>query len=310
MMSEFKGKVVIVTGAGGGIGRQHALAFAKRGARVVVNDLGGSVDGRGAGNSADQVVEEIRAAGGTAVANHGSVADKEQAKSMVDQAVAEYGTLDILVNNAGILRNRTFKNTPLEDLDLVIQVHLLGTSYVTHAAWPVMYDQNYGRIVLTSSVSGIFGAFGQSAYAAAKMGMLGLMNVLALEGRSHNIRINCLSPGADTRMLALMDGVDAENPREAMHPRLVSAAALLLASEDAPTGLVIHALGNQYFRSEIIRNPGVTLALDASYEDLLEHKEELLDMSEFQDEEEMLKFIADIMGLEEQKDVAAGERFS
>jgi NAD(P)-dependent dehydrogenase (short-subunit alcohol dehydrogenase family) len=293
-MSEFKHKVVIVTGAGGGIGRQHALAFAARGARVVVNDLGTSVDGEGVGNSADRVVAEIRAAGGTAVASYASVADKKQAKSIVEQAVAEFGTVDILVNNAGILRNRSFKNTSLEDLDLVIQVHLLGTSYVTHAAWPIMYAKNYGRIVLTSSVSGIFGAFGQSAYAAAKMGMLGLMNVLALEGKNHNIRINCLSPGADTRMLALSDGVDAENPRDTMHPRLVSPAALFLASEDAPTGIVIHALGNQYFRSETIRNPGLTLETDASYEDLLEQREELLDLSKFQDREEVLKFIATI----------------
>jgi NAD(P)-dependent dehydrogenase (short-subunit alcohol dehydrogenase family) len=297
-MSEFRDKVVIVTGAGGGIGRQHALAFAARGARVVVNDLGTGVDGRnadqGPGNSADQVVAEICAAGGTATANYGSVADKDQAQAIVDQAVAEYGTLDILVNNAGILRNRTFKNTPLEDLDLVIQVHLLGSSYVTHAAWPIMYEKNYGRIVLTSSVSGIFGAFGQSAYAAAKMGMLGLMNVLALEGKSHNIRVNCLSPGADTRMLALSGEVDADKPREAMHPRLVSPAALFLASENAPTGAVIHALGNQYFRSETVRNPGVTLTEDASYEDLLEQQEQLMDLSELQDREEVLKFIATI----------------
>ena len=292
-MSEFSNKVVVVTGAGGGIGRQHALAFAQRGARVVVNDLGTSVDGRGAGKSADQVVDEIRAAGGTAVASYASVADKDEARSIVDQAVSEYGTLDILVNNAGILRNRTFKNMPIEDLDLVIQVHLLGSSYVTHAAWPVMYENNYGRIVLTTSVSGIFGAFGQSAYAAAKMGMLGLMNALALEGKSHNISVNCLSPAADTRMLALNDGVDAENPREAMHPHLVSAVALFLSSENAPTGLVLHALGNQYFRSETIRNPGVTLPVDATYEDLIEHREELLDMSEFLDREAALKAIAE-----------------
>ena len=293
-MTQFKDKVVIVTGAGGGIGRQHALAYAKRGARVVVNDLGGTVDGHGAGQSADKVVEEIRAAGGTAVANYASVADKDQAKSIVDQAVAEYGTLDILVNNAGILRNRTFKNTSLEDLDLVIQVHLLGTSYVTHAAWPIMYEKNYGRIVLTSSVSGIFGAFGQSAYAAAKMGMLGLMNVLALEGKNHNVRINCLSPGADTRMLATSGTVNADNPRETMHPRLVSAAALFLSDENAPTGLVIHALGSQYFRSETISNAGISLGVDASYEGLLEHRQELLDLPDFQDREEIVKFIASI----------------
>lgn len=283
-MGEFKDKVVIVTGAGGGIGRQHALEFARRGAKVIVNDLGTSVDGHGQGNLADQVVEEIRAAGGIASANYASVADKDQAKSIVDQAVSEFGTLDILINNAGILRNRTFKNTPLEDLELVIQVHLLGTSYVTHAAWPVMYDNNYGRIVLTSSVSGIFGMFGQSAYGASKMAMLGLMNVLALEGKSHNIRVNCLAPGADTRMTALEKqlGIDPDNPREAMHPKLITPAALFLSREDAPNGLVIHAMGSEYFRTETVRNPGIKLGVDASYEDLLEHESQLLGMSEMQ----------------------------
>ncbi|MBT4522347.1 MAG: SDR family NAD(P)-dependent oxidoreductase [Halieaceae bacterium] len=295
MMGEFTDKVVVITGAGGGIGRQHALAFAERGARLVVNDLGASVDGQGAGNSADQVVAEIRAAGGIAVANYASVADKDGAKSIIDQAVSEYGALDILVNNAGILRNRTFKNASLEDLDLIIQVHLLGTSYVTHAAWPIMYENNSGRIVLTSSVSGIFGAFGQSAYAAAKMGIVGLMNVLALEGMGHNIRVNCLSPGADTRMTALDEGIDAQNPRDKMHPRLVSAAALFLASEDAPTGTIIHALGNQYFRSETICNPVVTLGVNASYEDLLERREELLDMTEFIAKDEAIRVIAEQM---------------
>ena len=283
-MSEFEGKVAIVTGAGQGIGREHALELARRGAKVVVNDLGTSIDGRGSGDLADRVVEEISDFGGTAVANYASVAEKDQARSIVEQAVSAFGTIDILINNAGILRNRTFKNTPIEDLEFVIQVHLLGTSYVTHAAWPIMYQKNYGRIVLTTSISGIKGEFGQSAYGAAKMGMLGLMNVLALEGRPHNIHINCLAPGADTRLTALIEesGIDADNPRDVMHPRLVTPAALLLASEDAPNGLVVHAVGNQYFRTETIRNPGVTLGVDASYEDLLAHREKLLDLSEFE----------------------------
>jgi len=283
-MSEFKDKVVIVTGAGGGIGRQHALEFGRRGARVLVNDLGSAVDGRGESPLADQVVAEIRAAGGTACANYASVADSAQAKSIVDQAVDEYGTVDILINNAGILRNRTFKNTPIEDLELVLQVHLLGTSYVTHAVWPIMYEKNYGRIILTSSISGIFGMFGQAAYGAAKMGMLGLMNVLAMEGKSHNIRVNCLAPGADTRMSALEKGlgIDPEQPREAMHPKLITPAALFLAAANAPNGMVIHAMGNEYFRTETARNVGVTLAVDASYEDLLEQQQVLLDMSEAQ----------------------------
>ena len=189
-MSEFEDKVVIVTGAGGGIGREHALAFARRGARVLVNDLGSDVRGEGGSRFADQVVDEIKELGGHAVANYDSVAEPESAKAIVHQAVDEFGTVDILINNAGILRNRTFKNTTLEDFQLVVQVHLLGTAYVSHAVWPIMYEKNYGRIVLTTSVSGIFGQFGQSAYGAAKMGMLGLMNVLALEGRSHGIRVN------------------------------------------------------------------------------------------------------------------------
>ncbi|HJL61248.1 MAG TPA: SDR family NAD(P)-dependent oxidoreductase [Pseudomonadales bacterium] len=281
-MSEFIDRVVIVTGAGGGIGRHHALEFARRGARVLVNDLGTGVHGNGESNSADQVVEEIREAGGVAVANYNSVAEPDQAKAIVEQAVSEFGTLDILINNAGILRNRTLKNMPIEDFDLIIKVHLLGTSYMTHAAWPVMYQNGYGRIVLTSSISGIFGMFGQSAYGCAKMSMLGLMNVLALEGKTHNIRVNCLAPGADTRMTALDKelGIDPDNPRENMHPRLISPAALYLSTENAPTGVVIHAMGGSYYRTETVRNEGIELGTDASFEDLLEHEDALLDLSE------------------------------
>ncbi|MFP6808484.1 MAG: SDR family NAD(P)-dependent oxidoreductase [Pseudomonadales bacterium] len=283
-MSEFKDKVVIVTGAGGGIGRQHALEFAKRGARVLVNDLGTGVHGDNDGgvSLADQVVEEIRSAGGTAAANYNSVADKDQAKAIIDQAVSEFGSLDILINNAGILRNRTFKNMPVEDFEIIIQVHLLGTSYMTHAAWPIMYEKGYGRIVLTSSISGIYGIFGQSSYAAAKMAMLGLMNVLALEGKSHNIRVNCLAPGADTRMTALDKelNIDPEKPRDNMHPKLISPAALYLSGENAPNGMVIHAMGGTFYRTETFRNAGVDLGKDASFEDLLEHADSLLDLTE------------------------------
>ena len=190
--SEFNGKVAIVTGAGGGIGRCHALEFAKRGAKVVVNDLGGSVDGTGAGDAADAVVAQIKEFGGDAIANKASVADRDGAKSIVDDAIAAYGRVDILVNNAGILRDRTFKNMTIDEFDLVMQVHLTGTAYVTHAAWPHMYEQRYGRVVFTSSGSGIFGNFGQANYGAAKMAMLGLANVLALEGANRNVRVNCL----------------------------------------------------------------------------------------------------------------------
>ena len=179
-MSEFEGKVVVITGAGGGLGKAHALEFASRGAKVVVNDLGGAGDGTGSGDAADVVVEEIRAAGGEAIANKASVSDKAGAQSIIDDAVSAYGKVDILVNNAGILRDKSFKNMEMDDWDIVMDVHLNGSAYVTKAAWPIMYDQKYGRIVFTSSTSGVFGNFGQANYGAAKMGMLGFMNVLAI----------------------------------------------------------------------------------------------------------------------------------
>lgn len=281
-MSEFQSKVVIITGAGGGIGREHALEFARRGARVVVNDLGSDVQGEGGSRLADAVVEQIRSEGGTAVANYDSVADPDGAAAIVQQALDEFGTVDVLINNAGILRNRTFKNATLEDFQLVVQVHLLGSAFVSHAAWPIMYAKNYGRIVLTTSVSGIFGQFGQSAYGCAKMGMLGLMNVLALEGRAHGIKVNCLSPGADTRMTALDVelGIDPENPRPNNHPKLVTPVALYLASENAPTSAVLHALSGRYLRSDVFANGGVSLGAGATYEDLLENIDAMMDLTD------------------------------
>ena len=280
-MINVKDKVVLITGAGGGIGREHALEFGRRGAKVVVNDLGTNVRGEGASDRAAGVAAEIIGQGGIAVSNNFSVADPDEAKAMVQQAIDEFGRIDIVINNAGILRNRTFKNTTTDDFRLIVEVHLLGSAYVTHAAWPFMYEQNYGRIILTSSVSGIFGQFGQSAYGAAKMGMLGLMNVLALEGRSHGIKINCLSPGAETRMTALDKelGIDADKPRPHAHPKLVTPVALFLASDDAPTGMVIHGLSGRYLRSETFANKGVSLDPDALAEDLMRNIEDVLDMS-------------------------------
>lgn len=280
-MSEFEGKVAIVTGAGGGIGRSHAIEFAKRGAKVVVNDLGGSVHGTGAGDMADQVAAEIQENGGVAVANKASVSDRDGAKSIVDDAISNFGRVDILVNNAGILRDKTFKKMTLDDFDLVMDVHLMGTTYVTHAAWPHMYEQRYGRIVFTSSGSGIFGNYGQSNYGAAKMGMLGLANVLALEGGPRNVHVNCLGPGAATRMTNTVPGRNEDlsqiDPNRA--PSLVSPAVLFMCSEAAPNGAVIHASGGRYSRSQIVVNKGVELGAGASYEDLLPHIEQLMDMS-------------------------------
>ena len=280
-MSEFKDKVVVITGAGNGLGKSHALEFARRGAKVVVNDLGGKGDGTGAGDAADQVVDEIRAAGGEAVANKASVSSREGAKSIIDDAVKAFGTVHILVNNAGILRDKTFKNMTLDDWDIVMNVHLNGTAYVTHAAWPIMYAQNYGRIVFTSSSSGIFGNFGQANYGAAKMGMLGLMNVLEKEGVAKNIRVNTLSPGAATRLINTIPGrsEDLDNPDPTRHPRLVTPAVLLMCSEDAPTGKTIQAGNGRFSCIGVFNNEDVELGADVTYEDLLAKKAQLLDMS-------------------------------
>lgn len=280
-MSEFKNKVVIVTGAGGGLGKAHALEFAARGAKIVVNDLGGSGDGTGASDMADQVVAEIREKGGIAIANKASVSDKAGAKSVVDDAVAEFGTVDILVNNAGILRDKTFKKLPLEDWDIVIDVHLNGSAYVTHAAWPIMVGKNYGRIVFTSSTSGIYGNFGQSNYGAAKMGMLGLMNVLAIEGRQRNINVNILAPAAATRLINTIPGrnLDLDNPDPMSHPKLVTPAVLLMCSEDGPTGKIIQAGNGRFSTAAIFNNEDIQFDADVSYEDLLAKKDQLLDMS-------------------------------
>ena len=277
-----EGKVAIVTGAGGGLGRQHALLLAERGAKVVVNDLGCGVDGLGQSDMAETVAEEIRSAGGVAVANDASVADQDGAKSIVETAVNEFGTVDIVINNAGILRDKSFKKMTLEEWDAVINVHLNGLAYVTWHAWPIMYEKNYGRVVFTSSVSGILGSFGQANYGAAKMGMLGLMNNLAREGASHNIHTNCLSPGADTRMTASVPGstVDADNPKEGSRPGQVSPAVLYLASEDAPNGRVIQAAGGRFASDAVYANSGVNLGVDLTADDFAANSEQVLDMSD------------------------------
>ena len=280
-MSEFENKVVVITGAGGGLGKAHALEFARRGAKVVVNDLGGSGDGVGSSDAADAVVDEIKAAGGEAIANKASVSDRAGAQSIIDDAVSAYGTVDILVNNAGILRDKSFKKLSLDDWQIVLDVHLNGTAYVTKAAWPIMYDKNYGRIVLTSSVSGIYGNFGQTNYAAAKMGMVGMMNVLSIEGLSKNIRVNTLAPAAETRLIGTIPGrvVNPDDPSPQSHPRLVTPAVLLMCSDDAPRNRIIHAGNGAFYSSAIFSNEHIRIGENATYEDLLAQKEQLLDMS-------------------------------
>lgn len=233
MAVDFSGRVAIVTGAGGGLGRQHALALAARGAKVLVNDLGGAVDGSGgSAGAAQKVVDEIRAAGGEAIANGASVTDFEAVQAMVRQAVDAWGRVDVLVSNAGILRDKSFAKMDLADFRLVLDVHLMGAVHCCKALWPVMQEQKYGRIVLTTSSSGLYGNFGQTNYGAAKMALVGFMQTLAIEGLKNDIRVNCLAPTAATRMT---EDLFPPDMLDVFVPEAVVPAMLVLASEDAPT---------------------------------------------------------------------------
>lgn len=233
-MSEMRydGRVAVVTGAGGGLGRAHAILLASRGAKVVVNDLGGSVDGSGSGSAspAEKVVEEIRAAGGEAVADGNSVSTVEGGEAIIQTALDAFGKIDIVINNAGILRDKSFKNMSPEFLDPVLDVHLKGAFWVTKAAWELMREQKYGRIVNTSSAAGIFGNFGQTNYGAAKMGVVGFTNVLKQEGQKYNIKANVLAPGAKTRMTEDLMGPMANQFK--MDPELVAPIVAYLCHED------------------------------------------------------------------------------
>ena len=259
-MIDFKGRVAIVTGAGGGLGKQHALALARRGAKVVVNDLGGARDGSGGSAGAAQaVVDEIRAAGGEAIANAASVTDFDAVQGMVQQAVDAWGRVDILVNNAGILRDKTFAKMDLADFRLVLDVHLMGAVHCSKAVWPLMTAQKYGRIVMTTSSSGLYGNFGQSNYGAAKLALVGLMQTLALEGAKHDIRVNCLAPTAATRMTE--DLMPAEVLR-ALQPEAVVPAMLVLASEGAPTRTTLCAGAGSVEAAHITMTQGAWIGLD------------------------------------------------
>lgn len=256
----FDGRVAIVTGAGAGLGRSHAIELARRGARVVVNDLGASVDGSGASQSAaDAVAEEIRAAGGEAMAHGADVSDAGQAADMVARTLDAWGRIDILVNNAGILRDKSFAKMALEDFRKVIEVHLMGSAAVTHAVWPVMRSQKYGRIVLTSSSSGLYGNFGQANYGAAKAAMMGLMNVLHLEGARDDIRVNTLAPTAVTRMTEALFPPDAA---ALLAPETITPGLIYLVSEDAPSRVILGAGGGCFAATRVYETPGVTLTGD------------------------------------------------
>jgi NAD(P)-dependent dehydrogenase (short-subunit alcohol dehydrogenase family) len=251
---DFKGRVAIVTGAGGGLGRQHALALAARGCKVVVNDLGGAVDGSGgSATAAQKVVDEIRAAGGEAIANGASVTDFEAVQAMVKQAVDTWGRIDILVNNAGILRDKSFAKMELADFRLVVDVHLMGAVHCCKAAWPHMQQQKYGRIVMTTSSSGLYGNFGQSNYGAAKMALVGLMQTLSLEGEKHGIRVNCLAPTAATRMT---EDIFPPDMLEQFGPENVVPAMLVLAHENAPTRTTLCAGAGAFEAAHVTLTPG------------------------------------------------------
>ncbi|MBC5767371.1 SDR family oxidoreductase [Ramlibacter albus] len=256
---DFKGRVAIVTGAGGGLGRQHALALAKRGAKVVVNDLGGDVHGVGGSVSAAQkVVDEIRAAGGEAIANGASVTDFEAVQGMVKQAMDTWGRVDVLVNNAGILRDKSFAKMELADFRLVLDVHLMGAVHCCKAVWPVMTQQKYGRIVMTTSSTGLYGNFGQANYGAAKLALVGLMQTLAIEGQKHNIHVNALAPTAATRMTQDLFPPDM---LEAFGPEAVVPAMLVLAAENAPTRTVLCAGAGAFESANITLTKGVYLGI-------------------------------------------------
>ena len=259
------------------LGRCHALELARRGAKVVVNDLGGAMDGSGGSSAAaEAVVAEIKAMGGEALANGGSVSDRAGAQSMVDDAMNAWGRVDVLINNAGILRDKSFSKMTLDDFDMVVNVHLLGAAYCSHAVWPVMREQNYGRILMTTSPTGLYGNFGQTNYGAAKLGQVGLMNSLKIEGAKNNIHTNTIAPVAATRMT---ENLMPDEVLQKLGPELVTPAALFLVSTDAPNGVILQAQGGTFSLAGIFENDGVNIGVDATVEDIAANYETIVDMS-------------------------------
>ena len=284
MTISFEGKVAIVTGAGGGLGRAHALELAKRGAKVVVNDLGGARDGRateGAGGSsdaADAVVAEIIALGGEAISNGASVTDKPQVDAMVAATMDKWGRIDILINNAGILRDKTFHKMEVEDFSVVLGVHVMGAVNCTKAVWEIMRTQAYGRIVMTTSSSGLYGNFGQANYGAAKLGLVGFMNTLHLEGAKYNIKINALAPVAATRMT---EDIIPENMLALLAPELVTPGVMYLVSDDAPSRQILSAGAGCFAVAKIIETDGFAFKPEeATAENVAANWDKISDTSE------------------------------
>ncbi|MBT8141319.1 MAG: SDR family NAD(P)-dependent oxidoreductase [Gammaproteobacteria bacterium] len=278
MKIDFKDQVAIVTGAGNGLGRSHALALAERGAKVVVNDLGGDVTGAGSNSTAaEEVVALIKQNGGQAFAHPANVADFEQVQDMVAQAMQKWGRVDILVNNAGILRDKTFAKMELDDFKLVMDVHLMGTVNCCKAVWQIMRDQNYGRIVVTTSSSGMYGNFGQSNYGAAKMAVLGLMNTLVLEGAKNNIKVNALSPTAATRMT---EGLIPEEAFKLMTIESVTAGLLTLCHDQAPNRMILCAGAGGYASTRLFETDGIYLKPDQQTpENIVKNMDGICDIS-------------------------------
>jgi NAD(P)-dependent dehydrogenase (short-subunit alcohol dehydrogenase family) len=274
MSIRFDGKVAIVTGSGGGLGRCHAIELAKRGAKVVINDLGGAAVGTvGSSDAAKAVVAEIEALGGEAIANGANVAKYGEVEAMVQQAVDQWGRVDILVNNAGILRDKSFAKGSLDDFQAVLSVHLMGSINCTKAVWDIMREQEYGRIVMTTSSSGLYGNFGQTNYGSAKMGVIGAMNTLVQEGAKYNIRVNALAPTAATRMT---EGLFPQEAFDLLTPETVSPAVLYLVSEDAPNKTIVSAGAGCFAVAKIVETKGMYLAAeDQTPEGIAAHWEQI-----------------------------------
>ncbi len=277
MTIRFDGKVAIVTGAGGGLGRAHALELARRGARVVVNDLGGAVDGTGGSSeAATKVVQEIKAAGGTAIANGSSVTDEAGVANMIKQTMDAFGRIDILIANAGILRDKSFAKMEIADFEAVMAVHVMGTVKPAKACWQIMRDQHYGRIVVTTSSTGLYGNFGQTNYGCAKLGLVGFMNTLKIEGAKDNIKVNAICPVAATRMT---ENLMPAPMLEMLKPEYVTPGVMYLVSDEAPTGVILTAGAGVFSLAHLIETEGVNLGHGADADTVAANWPKIADFS-------------------------------